>query len=297
MIVRVPPRKAPAVRPMKVRDSAFDLHKTGVDRFDLRDPYHLAVTISWPVFGAFAFGGLLVVNVVFAWLYGLEPGAVQNLPRGDFARAFFFSLETLATVGYGEMAPQSLYGHLIAGIEIVVGMAWIAIFTGLLFVRFSKAQSKILFADKAVVAPHNGRPTLMIRIANGRMTMLSHASARLAVLMPEDSLEGNHFRSVRDLKLVRDNMPIFPLTWTMMHVIDETSPLHGLGSEDLHARDLRMFLAVEARDAALGQVVQDLAAYRPNQVAFGYRYVDAVTVDEFGRTAADISMLSQLVEA
>lgn len=282
---------------MKVRDNAFDLHKTGVEAFDWRDPYHLAVTITWPVFTGLAFGGLLVVNTVFALLYVLKAGAVQNLPPGDLARAFFFSLETFATVGYGEMAPQSLYGHAIAGVEIVVGMAWIAIFTGLLFVRFSRAQSKILFADRIVVAPHNGMPTLMIRIANGRMTMLSHASARLAILIEERSSEGYVARNVYDLRLVRDTMPIFPLTWTMMHVIDEASPLHGLGVEDLKIRDIRFFVAVEARDAALGQMVQDLAAYRPHQVAFGYRYVDAVTVDDQGRTAADISLLSQLMEA
>ena len=281
---------------MKVRDRAFDLHKTGVERFDWRDPYHLAVTISWPVFAGLAFGGLLVLNFIFAGLYLLQPGAIQNLPPGDWAMAFFFSLETLATVGYGEMAPQSLYGHCVTGIEIVVGMAWVAIFTGLLFVRFSRAQSKILFAAKMVVAPHNGTPTLMVRIANGRMTMLSHASARLSVLLPERSSEGYASRNVHDLRLVRDTMPIFPLTWTMMHVIDETSPLHGFGPEELRSKDVRLFLAVEARDAALGQVVQDLAAYRPHQVAFGYRYIDAVTVDDQGRTAADISLLSELIE-
>jgi inward rectifier potassium channel len=281
---------------MKVRDGAFDLHKTGVERYEWRDPYHLAVTISWPVFTALAFGGLLVLNAVFAALYLAQPGAIQNLPPGDLARAFFFSLETIATVGYGEMAPQSLYGHCVTGIEIVVGMAWVAIFTGLLFVRFSRAQSKILFADRIVVAPHNGVPTLMIRIANGRMTMLSHASARLAILLPERSTEGYASRNVQDLRLVRDTLPIFPLTWTMMHVIDETSPLHGLGPDELVAKDARLFLAVEARDAALGQVVQDLAAFRPHQIAFGHRYLDAVTIDEQGRTAADISLLSELIE-
>ena len=282
---------------MKVRDAPFDLRKSGVERFDWRDPYHLAVTIGWPVFAALAFGSLFVVNVLFALLYLLEPGAIQNLPSGNLARAFFFSLETLATVGYGEMAPQSLYGHCIAGIEIVVGMTWIAIFTGLLFVRFSKARSKILFAEKMVITPHNGVPTLMVRIANGRMTLLSHASARLVVLVVEQSSEGHASRNVYDLKLVRDNMPMFPLTWTMMHVIDEASPLRGLGPQDLLDQDIRMFLAVEARDAALGQVVQDLAGFLPHQIVFGHRYVDAVTIDEHGRTAADLSLLSDVTEA
>jgi inward rectifier potassium channel len=195
------------------------------------------------------------------------------------------------------MAPDTLYGHLIAGLEIVVGMASVAIFTGLLFVRFSKAQSKILFADRMVIAPHNGVPTLMVRIANGRMTMLTHAAARLAVLVLEISAEGHTFRRVHDLKLVRDNLPIFPLTWTMMHVIDAESPLHALTAEEMQVQETRFFLSVEARDAALGQVVQDLAAYRHHQVSFGKRYVDAVSVDEHGRTTADISRLSLLEEA
>lgn len=288
-------RRATAARPMIMHDRAFDQRKKGVDRFDWRDPYHLAVTISWPVFAGLSLSGLLAVNSIFAALYLLEPDAIQNLPPGDLARAFFFSLETLATVGYGEMAPRSLYGHCVTGIEIVVGLAWVAIFTGLLFVRFSRTKSKILFAEKIVIAPHNGVPTLMVRIANGRMTMLSHASARLVVLLPETSCEGYVSRNFRDLALVREVMPIFPLTWTMMHVIDESSPLHGLGPEELHSNDVRMFLAVEARDPTLGQVVQDVAAYRPRQVAFGHRYTDAITVDEEGRAAADISLLSELV--
>ena len=291
------PRRPAPSRPMKVRDAAFDLHKTGVARFDIHDPYHFAVTISWPVFIAIALTSLFVVNIVFAVLYAWKPGAVQNLPPGDLARAFFFSLETLATVGYGEMAPDSLYGHFVAGVEIVLGMASTAIFTGLLFVRFSKPQSKILFAENMVISPHNGAPTLMVRIANGRMTMLTHAVARLAVLVMEVSEEGHTFRRVLDIKLVRDTLPIFPLTWTMMHVIDEDSPLHGLGPRELEEREIRFFLAVEALDAALGATVQDLAAYRHQQVMFGQRYADAVSVDEHGRTTADISRLSLLEPA
>ena len=282
-------------RPMRVRDAAFDLHKKGVARFDVHDPYHFAVTISWPAFIALAFGGLFAINCLFAVLYAWKPGAVQNLPPGDLARAFFFSLETLATVGYGEMAPDSLYGHFVAGVEIVIGMASTAIFTGLLFVRFSKPQSKILFADKMVVVPHNGRPTLMVRIANGRMTMLTHATARLTILVLEVTAEGHTFRRVHDLPLARSDLPIFPLTWTLMHTIDEASPLFGLGPDELEADEIRFFLAVEAKDAALGALVQDLATFRWPQVVFGKHYVDAVSFDEHGRTTADITRLS-LVE-
>ena len=279
-------------RPMRVRNSAFELRKTGVARFDLHDPYHIAVTLSWPAFIAIALGGLLAVNVIFAVLYSWEPGAVLNLRPGDLLLAFFFSLETLATVGYGEMAPASVYGHVVAGVEIVLGMASTAIFTGLLFVRFSKPQAKILFADKAVVSTLNGVPTLMIRIANGRMTMLTHATASLAVLMLEVSQEGQTFRRIHDLTLIRDNIPIFPLTWTLMHVIDETSPLFGRGPEELKAEEQRLFLTVEARDTGLGVLVQDIATIEHHQIVFGMRYSEAVSVDADGRTTADISRLS-----
>jgi inward rectifier potassium channel len=276
---------------MKVRNSAFDLHKTGVSRFDLRDPYHFAVTLSWPAFIVGAFGALVGLNVIFGALYAWQPGAVQNLKGGDLLRAFFFSLETLATVGYGEMAPDSVYGHVVAGIEIVIGMAFTAIFTGLLFVRFSKPRSKILFADKAVVTPHNGVPTLMVRIANGRLTMLTHASAKLAMLVLEVSTEGQSFRRIVDLKLERAALPIFPLTWTLMHVIDETSPLFGYGPEELKTHEIRIFVTVEALDTALGAEVKDISAYEHHGVAFGVRYADAVSFDD-GRVTADLARLS-----
>jgi inward rectifier potassium channel len=295
-----PPAKAaqkkptPAAGSMKVRGAAFDLRKTGIARFDLRDPYHFAVTLSWGAFAGLALAALLVINLVFAGLYLAQPGAVQNLRSSDFARAFFFSLETLATVGYGEMAPDSIYGHAVAGVEIVIGMAFTAILTGLLFVRFSRPKARFLFPDKAVVTNHNGRPTLMLRIANGRFNMLTHATAKIGVLLAEITQEGQSFRGVHDLKLVRGEIPIFPLTWTLMHVIDQASPLHGLDAEGLERTDARFFLAVDARDTALGAVVQDIRDYKHDQIAFGMRYADAVSRNEEGATTADLSRLSLL---
>jgi inward rectifier potassium channel len=287
-------RKDPYSKPMRVRGAAFDLRKSGISRFDLRDPYHFAVTLSW---GAFALGMLiciLIINVVFAFLYLAEPGAVQNLSARDFLSAFFFSLETLATVGYGEMAPATFYGHSVAGVEIIVGMAFTAIMTGLLFVRFSRPKARFLFAEKAVISSYNSKPTLMLRIANGRYTMLTHAQARIGILLGETSHEGQLFRSVHDLKLTRTEIPIFPLTWTLMHVIDASSPLHGLGPEGLEEMDARFFLTVEARDPELGAQVQDIRDYDYRQVVFGMRYADAVSRNDEGQTTADLSRLSLL---
>ncbi len=276
----------------RVQGSPFDLRKTGLARVDLRDPYHFAVTVSWPMFAGLAFAGLIAINAAFAALYVLSPGSVQNLPRGDLASAFFFSLETMATVGYGEMAPATVYGHVVAAAEIVVGMASTAILTGILFVRFSRPQARILFAECAVVTVHNGRPTLMIRIANGRLTMLTHAAARLGVLMAERSDEGQAFRRVHELALQRDNLPVFPLSWTLIHVIDADSPLAGYDAERARADDLRLFLTVSARDSALSAEVQDIHSYDAEHLAFGQRFVDMVWQDEAGRTTADLARLS-----
>jgi inward rectifier potassium channel len=282
---------------MPVQGAAFDLRKAGVSRFDLRDPYHIAVTLSWGAFAGGALACILIINVVFALLYLASPGAVQNLHAGDVFMAFFFSLETLATVGYGEMAPDGLYGHAVAAVEIITGMAFTAIMTGLLFVRFSRPQARFLFADQMVVANHNGRLTLMLRIANGRLNMLTHATATIGVMLAEVTHEGQSFRGVHDLKLARSNIPIFPLTWTLMHVIDADSPLHGFDAARLAQADARFFVGVEARDTALQAVVQDIHDYRHKDVLFGRRYADAVSRDESGQTTADLSRLSALEEA
>jgi inward rectifier potassium channel len=277
---------------MRGRQGSIELRKSGVARFDLRDRYHLLVAAPWPAFALATFVLVMALNFIFALLYSLQPGAVENLAAGDVVRAFFFSLETLSTVGYGEMAPASLYGHIVASIEILIGMTFMAIFTGILFVRFSRPKAKILFPDNLVVTPHNGAPTLMVRIANGRLTMLTHASANLTVMVVETSDEGRSFRRVYDLNLVRENLPIFPLTWTLMHVIDKASPLYGLGPEDLMARQARVFLTIEARDAAIGAQVHDVFGFEPEQIRFGMRYSDVVLPDGTGGLVADISKLS-----
>jgi inward rectifier potassium channel len=269
-----------------------ELIKRGASRYDLRDPYHIAIDLSWNGFALAFIGAEIGINLVFGFLYLISPGCIANLRPGSFSDAFFFSIETLATVGYGAMSPATFYGHVISAIEIVTGMAFTAIMTGLLFVRFSKPRAKILFAEHAVIATHNGAPTLMLRIANGRLTLLTGATAQLGVLLHETSAEGQRFRHVHYLALSSPAIPLFPLTWTLMHVIDANSPLNGFDSERLEQNDAQLFLTVEARDVSLGAVVHDARVYSHADVLFGMRYADAVSVDEKGRFVADLSRLS-----
>src|SRR5713226_6429288 len=183
-IERVPREKA-----ARVRLGSYEFKKKGVSRFDLRDPYHLAVALTWPQFLAALLALYLSVNVVFTTLFWLVPGSVANARPDSFSDAFFFSIETLATVGYGKMYPATLHGHMVASIEIVCGLAFTAVLTGLTFVRFSRPRAKLIFAVHPVVAMHNGKPTLMVRIGNGRAALLADARAQLNVLLTETTTE------------------------------------------------------------------------------------------------------------
>ncbi len=289
-----PHRRRKGESTMRVRVGAFELHKRGVHRFDPRDPYHFAVSLSWPQFALLFLCLNLLLNMLFACLYVLQPGSVANARPGTFIDVFFFSMETLATVGYGVMSPATLYGHVISASEIIVGMAFTAIMTGLTFVRFSRGRAKILYAKKAVIANYNGAPTLMIRIANGRTSMMTNAHAQLSALIGEHTQEGQFYRRVRDLQLSRSKLPMFPLTWTLMHEIDATSPLHGWDSEAFAKGLLRLVLAVEVHDLALGATVNDIRDYGGGDIAPGMRYADAVSIDEDGNTIADLGLLSEI---
>jgi inward rectifier potassium channel len=287
------PRHEP--KPIPIGRREFGLSKLGVHRFDLRDPYHLAVSLPWPGFAAAMLSCWLAINLLFAWLYSLSPGDIANATPGSFADVFFFSIETLATVGYGVMAPTTLYGHIVSAAEIVTGMAFTAIVTGLLFVRFSRPKAKILAAEDAVVTLHNGCPTLMLRVVNARVTMMSNASARLFVLLAEQSEEGLPFRRIHELHLQQSHMPLFIMPWTLMHTISAGTPLHGHDAEALAEMDARLFLTIEAHDTALSAQVEDIKHYPSHHIRFGMRFDDMVTRDEAGGTTADLSRISALV--
>lgn len=278
-----------------MRLGAVEIVKRGITRYDLTDPYHIAIEMNWKEF-ALAFVGLeLSINITFALLYLANPGCIANMRPGAFSDAFFFSIETLATVGYGVMAPATFYGHAVASAEIICGMVFTAIMTGLLFVRFSKPRPKILFANQAVVTNHNHSPTLMIRIANGRMTLLTNAVVRLGVVLLEESTEGHPFRQLHDLALSNGTLSLFPLTWTVMHEINDDSPLVNYDAKRFKERDARLVLTIEARDHALGAAIHDMCIYTPDKVLFGMHYAEAVTVDDQLRPVADLTRLS-LVE-
>ncbi len=188
------------------------------------DLYHRSMSVSWPVFFASAGLVFMALNGTFALAFFLGHEPIANVPTGSFMDLFYFSIETLATVGYGDMHPQTHFGHVVATVEIFTGMSLLPVMTGLIFARFSRPRARFVFAEKAIVTMHDRQPTLMIRVANARHNTLSNASATLWLIRAEQTAEGQHLRRYYQLEPLRQENPVFALTWTIFHVIDQTSP-------------------------------------------------------------------------
>jgi inward rectifier potassium channel len=259
------------------------------------DFYHRALTVTWPVFFGLATSVFLIFNALFAIIYQVDPNGIANLYPKGLAGAFFFSVETLATVGYGDMHPQSIYTHVVATAEIIIGMGNIAVVTGLIFARFSRPRAKILFGQHPVVRTIDGKQTLMLRAANMRMNLIAQASAQLHLLRQYSSPEGFRIRRIEDMKLVRDQHPIFMLSWNVMHVIDEDSPLHGLSREELESSEVTLLLTIEGIDETTSQSMLARHQWGIKEVRWNYRYIDLVRRDENGLNVIDYTVFNEVL--
>jgi len=259
------------------------------------DIYHRALTIRWPVFFGLIGAIFLLLNALFATVYQLGDNAIANQYPHGFGGAFFFSVETLSTVGYGDMHPQTVYSHIVATVEIFTGMVSIAVVTGLIFSRFSRPRAKILFADHPVVRTIDGQPTLMIRAANTRQNVIAEASAQLHLLRLETSPEGFRLRKIYDLKLTRDRHPIFVLSWSLMHVIDASSPLFGETSESLDRKEAILLLTIEGIDETTAQSMLARQRWNHSDLRWNHRYVDLVNEDADGVNTIDYNVFHHVV--
>src|SRR6201994_3661571 len=197
------------------------------------DISHRCMTASWPAFISGAALVFIVFNAVFALFYMLGNQPISNVPRGNYIDYLYFSIETLSTAGYGDMHPQTHYGHFIATVELFTGIFSMSLMTGLIFARFSRPNARLLFADNPVISHHEGKRTLMIRFVNERHNIISNATAKLWLLKNMVSQEGRSFRRFYELPLLRSEHPALALSWTLYHEIDESSPLHGQTADDL----------------------------------------------------------------
>jgi len=282
-----------SIQKVEIEGRQFITH--GVTTHFLHDSYHYAMTSSWPVFFITFAALFLSLNIVFAILYSFDPNAVANMYPHNFWGAFFFSVETLATVGYGDMHPQTIYGHVVSTIEIFTGMSGIAMITGVMFARFSRPRAKIRFTRHPVTYRHNGELVLSIRIANTRMNIISEASAKLRMLRMEITPEKTRFVRIIDLPLKRDQHPMFSLGWNLFHVIDEHSPLYNLSPQQLEQDQIRLILSIDGVDETTSQSVRARHIYRWDAFRFNHRYRDISSFDEQMNNHMDFNLFDDVV--
>jgi len=236
-----------------------------------------------------------ILNSCFALLYVCGENPIANTRPGSFVDLLFFSVETLATVGFGDMHPQTIYAHVIATVEIFTGMSFLAVMTGLIFARFSRPRARLVFAHNPVVNKHEGQPTLMIRVANARANMISDAAAQLWLVRTERSAEGTMLRRFHRLDLHRQENPMFILSWTVLHTIEASSPMFGQGTEELAASDAMLVLVLSGLDENAVQELRARRNYSCNLIRWGYRYADILKADDTGQVSIDYSAFHDVV--
>jgi len=290
--VNIAPRKR---RTRLVTIGDFEVETRGLATGFWTDLYHRSMTVSWPAFFASAALIFVFLNAVFAALYMFGDHPVANVSDDLPLSLFYFSIETLATVGYGDMHPQTNYGHLVATVEIFTGMSFLAVMTGLIFARFSRPKARFVFAKYPVVGNRQGQPTLMIRVANARHNTISQATARLWLVREERMAEGDVVRRFHELILDRSEHPVFSLSWTLYHAIDETSPLYHLDQEELAASDAVLVLNLGGIDDNSAQRLSARKVYSQEDIRWRHRYVDITGDSPQGRLLLDYTKFDDVI--
>ena len=253
-----------------------------------RDLYFHFIEGSWTRIFVSLFFVFFFSNVVFAALYLLDSSAISGVREGNFVDAFAFSVQTMTTIGYGTMSPASDYAHLLVTLEAVVGVVTFALATGLVFAKASQAKSSVLFSENIVFTMYDGKPTMMLRVGNARGNEVVEATMRVSALLDEVTPEGHKMRKLYDLALVRDNSPLFTLSWTVMHVLDESSPLHGCDADTIEKLGLfGIVCTLTGHDATYGQTTHARKIYLTEDFRFGHRFVDVISDLEDGRLMLD----------
>ena len=283
----------------RINQQGFNAVKLGASRFSWDDPYYLILSMSWQAFVATVLALYLIANLLFATFYWAVPGSVANARPGSFADAFFFSTETLATVGYGEMSPATMFGHGVATAEIFVGLFLTALVTGGFFARFARPKARLIFSEAAVITPYEGGRALMVRVASRRLHAINEVRGRISYLRTFHLPDGGTFRRFIDLKLVRNENPVLSLSWTLIHPIDEDSPLANMTPERLTDEAPRLLVTINGFDEAISSQINDRHTYGPADVRVDHSFVHILADMPDGAISIDLTRIhdTQPIEA
>ncbi len=258
------------------RDEGFKIitkgHRVGV----FEDLYAFLLSRSWKGIIAVTIILFFGLNLLFGTLYFLDLDEIANARVGHFQDAFFFSVQTLATIGYGAMAPKGIWPNILVTIESMLGFAYYGLVTGLMFAKFSSPSARVLFSDTAIIRDYGGVPHLMMRLVNERNNRIVNASAKVAIMRDEKFGDGSNIRRLHDIKLARSEMPFLRLTWVLMHKIDQQSPLFGLGKAELEAIDAEIVVSITGLDETFSQTVHAQHSYIPDEIEFNRAFIDMI---------------------
>ena len=260
----------------------------GAKSTPFRDFYHRFLRVSWPVALLALVAVFLALNAAYAGLY-LVTGGVANARPGSFVDAFFFSVQTMGTIGYGSMYPASLAANVLVVSEAVVGLLVVALATGLVFAKFSQSNARIVFSRQVVIAPWDGVPTLMFRVGNERGNQIMEAHIRVVLIRTERTKEGVTFYRMLDLPLTRDRSPALSRSWTVMHSITPDSLLHGHSPESLRAIECELLVTVVGVDDTSLQPVHARHTYLDHEIVWGARHRDVLHERPDGQMVLDVT--------
>ncbi len=280
------------------RDGSFNVVREGLPFHRSLSLYHALLTTTWPRFFLLVAGGYFATNLVFALAYYLcGPHALDGWHTGtSFARyedAFFFSVQTLATIGYGRMTPNGVLVNLLVTVEALVGLMGFALATGLLFARFSRPTARLVFSRRAVVAPFHGKTALMFRVANLRSSQLSEVSAIVSLSRLQQTPAGR-VRRFHELALDRSKVLFLPLHWVVVHPIDEESPLFGLDEDAFRGSEAEVLILVKGNDEAFAQTVHARSSYRADEIVWGARFADMFLPGDHGQLGVDMRKIHDI---
>lgn len=259
------------------RDGSFNVERTGYSFWDALSSYHELVTMSWPKFYSLVLLVYLVVNGIFGGLYfACGPGTVvSQTTRADatLKDIFFYSVETISTIGSNTFVATGTAANTVQAVELLTGLMGFAVIAGLVFARFSRPTARILYSDYAVIAPYRGITAFEFRVANGRNNQMIEVNAKVLFTRFEN-VDGRPLRKYYQLSLERDNVVFFPLSWTVVHPIDDNSPLKGLSREELVASNAEFLVLMQGIDETFATNVHSRSSYRMDEVICNAKFAD-----------------------
>jgi len=270
-----------------------DAIRVGLEVRPFTDLYYQLMQRSWLLLVGVQVAAFLLINLGFAGLYMLDMEGISQAEGGGFAEAFEFSVQTISTIGYGGMSPQTPYVHGLVTAEAVCGVLGFAIATGLMFQKFSRPRALVRFAETMIVTVRDGKPALMLRLGNARGNEIIEASMRLTVLKPEVSSEGHKMRRLFDCELLRAQTPIFVMTWAAIHEIDADSPLFGASPQSLEEMDAAFIVTLTGIDATFSETVYARHIYYWEDVRWAERFADVVSFTDEGQAVIDYNVFDK----